>query len=122
MTKDTVKKKMKAKFGTYKNFADAAELDMYEFQTKFLNAHKITKADLKKMQELCDNTDVAFKGPITDEQRDALRGSMDDAGGVMSFASMNSRFSASSIFGILNGTRKLFTPAVKELFDHLKIK
>lgn len=123
MTQESVKKKIKAKFGSYSEFARMADLDRYEFQRDFLTANRVSKADLKTYNDLCDKLDFVSKD-IPQEAIQKVRDLIfDKYGTITKFCKVHPQFPEGTIFRMLSegGARKTSRKA-KELFEFFKIE
>lgn len=123
MTRDQLRKRIKAKFGTFTRFCKLSDLDYYEFKRKFLDAPKVDRADLAVIEARLNDTN----GPdeFTTELRDALQARLNEYGGVLMFCMANHQFTASTVFQILAQEKesyKRITPTIKRLLDHFNIK
>lgn len=122
MTQDSVKKKIKKKFGSYSEFARIGEIDRYEFQRDFLTANRVSKADLKKYSDLCDKL-ASIDKMIPQVKVEELRASIDlNYHSVRELCRQQTRFTEVTVFRILGGGVRVTSPKAKELFKFFKIE
>lgn len=123
MTKDTVKKEIEKKFGTFTRFAKMAGIDHYDLQRDFLNKKYITSDKLKEIKALIRETEnKALKNDLTAEKIELLRIKIDEKGGPYKFCKDHPEFVMASVYQVLAGKYKKISGRVKVLFDHFKIK
>lgn len=126
MTRDTVKKKIKVKFGTYSRFVLIAELDRYEFQRDFLEANRVDKKEIERISKLCDELEVD-EDPrmIHPSQVKDFRAAIDKFGGVKTFVDKYGKqfeFSEMSVRQIMAGDRLMITKKIRSMFNLIGIK
>ena len=112
--RDSVKKQIKKKFGSYSQFARLAKLNRYEFQRDFLTVKKPDVKYCKEVAKLCAKTNPTGRG-VSEETRDHIRALIvAEHGGIQQFCKKHKQFVEVSVFQILDGTRKTITPKVKK--------
>lgn len=124
MTQDSVKRKIKKKFGTYSRYAMIGEMDRYELQREFLEAKNPSKAIIEKHSKLCDQLHVE-EDPrlIHPDQLKTFNKKIKEFGGVRAFVNKYSKeFSVMSVRQVMNGDRLMKTKKVNRMFDLLGIK
>lgn len=121
MTKEQIRKKIKAKFGSLSNFAEISGIPRYDIQKAF--ARKVPDKKFMALLEMKCNVlrPRPVDGEITPSDRKKLERALNEAGGVIEFTRKNPDFSKDSIFQILSGKRKRMTEKVKELFSHFEL-
>jgi hypothetical protein len=123
MTVESVKKKMKRKFGTYSDFCRAAKLDRYLFQKDFLTKKKVEREYLLRIARMVERIEPESSKPVfTRGKLKLLKRAVNESGGVIAFC-RESGFSQDTVFKVLayNDTYRTVTPIVKRLLDHFGI-
>ncbi len=104
MTIDSVKKKIKKKFGTYSNFCRVSGMDRYELQRDFLKKKHVDDTLFRRVKELA-STLTATVPPHRDKlllkKIKLLKKALMDAGGVHAFCEQNPEFNTNTVFKIL---------------------
>jgi hypothetical protein len=123
MKRDTLKKKIKEKFGTHSNFARITGLDRYELQRDFLEKEGAVNPQLMlRLEELYHSAEPAPSRPVfTPEQITEIREAINEVGGVAVFSEAN-EYSKDTIFQILSGRMKTIGRVGQKLLIDLKIQ
>ncbi len=133
MKKDVLKKKIKAKFGTFTKFTGAVGIPHYKFQTEFLSKEFPDKSFMILIEEKYQVTDIDLK--LSKETIKELRELIDNAGGVIEFCKNAvgennvEMFNTVMVFNILRNkypqeqkSGVIITPAVRRLLDYFSIE
>lgn len=127
MKTETFKKYIKNKFGSMSKFALLVKIDRYEIQKLIAaqekNPNNEREKQLSEWYQLARKTANKPAGnELTEELRVRLKLTIDALGGVGKFVEDNPEFNATSLFHILNGTRKTINAKVKWLLKILNIE
>ena len=120
MTSNELKKKIKAKFGTVRRFADTVGIDIKTIQYN-LALSEVNEQSLRHIENLVDGVE-AENTDISQEMRDKLREALEDYGGVRKFCEDYPEFNRTSIYQIVSGNRKTMNNTVRMLIDKLNIQ
>lgn len=123
MTVDSVKKKIKRKFGTYSDFCRVAKLDRYMFQKDFLTKKKVESKYLTEIARIVERLEPEQLKPVfTRAKLKLLKRAIMASGGVIAFCQENG-YSQDTVFKVLayGENYRTVTPVVKKLLDHFGI-
>ena len=126
---ESLKKKIKKKFGSYSTFARLAGIDRYDLQANFLTKTRPEPEFMARIESLASSLDFKPKfDTLSPEQLESLREAINEFGGVIKFCSQYG-YNKTTVFHILSDSyeqgryknKKLITPLVRRLLVHFKI-
>lgn len=121
MNINTLKAKIKKKFGNMSKFARVAKINRYGMQKQFASPGKYRKS-LLEIDRLATRLKANTSGvEILPSKLKSLRTHVMNCGGVLAFCYKNPNFNSRTVFQILQGRRKRMSPIVKELFEHFDL-
>lgn len=114
---ESLKTKIKKKFGTYSNFTRIAGIDRYEFQRDFLCKEKVE--DYYYYSVLDDYKKLRYqpkRTPLDSKRRKWIKESIDELGGVIDFC-QKEKFSRHTVFQVISGYYEVVTPNIEKLIN-----
>lgn len=122
MTKEKLKKAIKAKFGTITRFSKISGVPWERLNRMFTPKSNPRHQELSEIAFILDITEnKRLSDEIPAKKLVALKRKIKRLGGVREFSRNNPEFPERSLVAILYGERKKLTPKVKELFNHFGV-